>query len=273
MAIFRVQRHGPVLQMEMSRTLLGRPLYLVSAYMVDGIVIDTGLRALERDFVRCLRQAGAAVVLNTHAHEDHAGNNGAVTRALGLRPQAHARAVPLLARPIQMELYRRIVWGWPPEGTQVDALGEWVEHEGIRLRVIETPGHCMDHVVFLDASRGLLFLGDLFVHERVRYMRVDEDVAEIMRSLERVLEHGFEQAFCAHRGRLPDGPQAVRRKLERLREQVGRAAEMHDCGLPLPEIARRLLGREGLLSYVSLGHFSKRNFVRGLLAASGRPAR
>lgn len=270
MAIFRVRRHGPVRQLEMSRTLLGRPMYFVSAYLIDGVVIDTGLRALRRPFMRCLREAGAAVALNTHAHEDHVGNNQAIARELGVRPRAHPQAVSLLARPIEMQLYRRLVWGWPPEGTQVDPLGEWVEHEALRLRVIETPGHCPDHVVFLDEQRGLLFLGDLFVHERVRYMRVGEDVGEIIRSLERVLTFGFEQAFCAHRGALRDGPVAVRRKLEHLRELVAHAADLHDRGLPLAEVSRRLHGPEGLLRYASLGHFSKQNYTRGLLEASGR---
>ena len=258
------------MQMEMSRTLLGRPLYLVSAYLVDGVVIDTGLNALRRDFIACLREAGAAVALNTHAHEDHCGNNSAVARCLGIRPRAHARAVPQLARPIAMQVYRRLVWGWPPPGTAVDSLGQWVEHEALRLRVIETPGHCPDHVVFLDEQRGLLFLGDLFVHERVRYMRVDEDVKAIMHSLEHVLSFDFEQAFCAHRGLLRDGRRAVGRKLDNLRELAGRAADLHDGGLPLTEVSRQLLGPEGLFRYFSLGHFSKRNFTRGLLEATGR---
>jgi hypothetical protein len=40
---------------------------------------------------------------------------------------------------------------------------------------------------------------------------------------------------------------------------------LRERGLPVDEIARRLLGREALLTYASLGDFSKRNLIRGLL--------
>jgi len=54
-----------------------------------------------------------------------------------------------------------------------------------------------------------------------------------------------------------------------LREELGeQARELRDGGLSLEDIARRLLGREGLLVWFSLGDFSQKNLIRGLLTDS-----
>lgn len=34
--------HGPITRLHMAWTFLGRPLYTVEAYLVDGLLIDTG---------------------------------------------------------------------------------------------------------------------------------------------------------------------------------------------------------------------------------------
>jgi glyoxylase-like metal-dependent hydrolase (beta-lactamase superfamily II) len=61
----------------------------------------------------------------------------------------------------------------------------------------------------------------------------------------------------------------LRRKIQYWEDLAGQARTLREQGLPVEEIALRLLGREGLLTYVSLGDFSKRNLIRGLLAGPG----
>jgi glyoxylase-like metal-dependent hydrolase (beta-lactamase superfamily II) len=49
--------------------------------------------------------------------------------------------------------------------------------------VIPTPGHSEDHICLFEPNEGWLFSGDLFISERVKYMREDENVYSLLDSL------------------------------------------------------------------------------------------
>ena len=53
--------------------------------------------------------------------------------------------MPILAEGLRMPLYRRVIWT-TPRRFRAEPLGEWIEGDGCRLRVIHTPGHAMTHV-------------------------------------------------------------------------------------------------------------------------------
>ena len=96
--------------------------------------------------------------------------------------------------------------------------------------MLETPGHSPDHVCFYDRSRGFLFTGDLFLGERQRYLRDDEDLEQIIGSLRAATSLPLQRVFCAHRGPLRDGPAALRRRLDGLVS----IESAHAFGTPLP---------------------------------------
>lgn len=67
--------NGPVNSIRMTSQFLGLPLYKVNAFFVDGLLIDTGF-AFGRDrFLKLLDTLHPEIVVNTHHHEDHTGNN------------------------------------------------------------------------------------------------------------------------------------------------------------------------------------------------------
>jgi glyoxylase-like metal-dependent hydrolase (beta-lactamase superfamily II) len=122
-------------------------------------------------------------------------------------------------------------------------------------------------VCLFEPERGWLFTGDLFLAERLKYLRSDEDLVLLIESLERVVRLPLRAVFCAHRGPLADGPAALRRKAEGLAALRDRVRELLAEGLPEAEIARRAVGPEGWLTWASFGRFSARNFVRALSRA------
>jgi glyoxylase-like metal-dependent hydrolase (beta-lactamase superfamily II) len=147
---------------------------------------------------------------------------------------------------------------------RAEALGAEVEAGGLRLQVLATPGHSPDHVCFFEPERGWLFTGDLFLAERLRFLRADEDFHALLASLERMAALPARHLLCAHRGPVPGGIDALRRKASHLRALRDEVRALLAQGLPEAEVTRRAVGPEGWLTWLSLGHFSARNFVRAV---------
>jgi glyoxylase-like metal-dependent hydrolase (beta-lactamase superfamily II) len=129
----------------------------------DCLVIDPGM---EPDLIfRLLDELGRrpAAILNTHGHGDHIAGNEAIKKAF---PDA-----PLLIGVHEAHLLTDAnanltgLFGMPITSPPADRLlreGEIVEEAGIRLEVIEVPGHSPGHIVYLRrGSPCQLFGGDV----------------------------------------------------------------------------------------------------------------
>lgn len=264
MVVFLVAPQGPITRLRMASTLFGRSIREVSAYQVWDLLIDTGPPTTAGRLVEWCRGQAIRRVLLTHHHEDHIGGAAALREELGLPMLAPAPALPLLAHGLRMPLYRKIVWR-VPRPFPAEPLGERVEGDGYRFQVIPTPGHAFSHVCLFEEERRWLFSGDLYVHERVRYLRRVEDVWQHIASLRRVLALGPELLICDHAGILENASERLERKIQWWEDLAGRSRELRDRGLSADAIALRLLGREGFLAWISLGDFSHRNLIRSLL--------
>jgi endoribonuclease LACTB2 len=262
--VLEVTEHPPITCIQLARTFLGRPLYRVYAYLVDGVLVDSGPPSTAAELVAWCRGRDLRLVVNTHYHEDHSGGDAALQRNFRLRILAPPETVARLARFYGLPLYRAIVWGQPRD-VVVETLGEVLESERYRFRVVATPGHADDHVCLFEPREGWLFSGDLFIHERVRYMRRVEDVRQHIDSLRRVLELSPATMFCSHAGVVADPMAAISRKIEYWEDLGHRAEELRARGLSLPRIRTTLLGREGSMALISYGAFSKLNLIRSLL--------
>jgi glyoxylase-like metal-dependent hydrolase (beta-lactamase superfamily II) len=175
----------------------------------------------------------------------------------------HPQGIPLLEHGFVQEGYRRFTWGSAPR-FRAQALGDEVESGPLRFRVLHTPGHSVDHVCLFEPERGWLFTGDLFLAERLRYLRSDEELDRLIASVETAAATGARDVFCAHRGPVRGGVEALRRKASYLRSLRERVLDLLAQGLSEREVAKRAIGSEGPMTWISLGRFSVRNFVRSL---------
>ena len=139
------------------------------------------------------------------------------------------------------------------------------------LQVIATPGHAPAHVALLLPEEGWLFSGDLYLMGRARYVRQQDDVGTWLDSLRRILAYDFDVMFCSHAGRVPQGKQAIRRKLAFWKEIRAKALALEAQGVSRPAIRDRLLGKEGFITYWSRGRFAKANLIDQLLALDNFP--
>lgn len=262
--VARPVRIGPLPALEMYRALAGRPLMRVYAYRLGATLIDTGLHAASRAVLDWARAEGAREAVLTHHHEDHAGNAGALAAA-GLRVQATEATRALLERPLPIPFYEHLAWSKPPAASPAPLPARF-EADGEQVEVIPAPGHCVDQVCLWLPARGWLFSGDVFLHERVRLFRRDEDFDATVQTLRRLAALPVQTLFCAHRPRVEQGAAALAAKLAWMEELEGRIRALHARGLPPRRIVIELgLPRGTSFERLTLGDASPENLVRAVL--------
>lgn len=245
--------------------------FRVHVALVDGLLIDTGFRRARSRFFRALGGRSVEQAVNTHAHEDHSGNNLALLERLAVRLHAPAAALPALARPWldTRHLYQRVIWGLPEPSAPEPLAGE-IGTERFTFRVVPTPGHSLDHVCLFEPDQGWLFAGDLYLGTRVRLARPYENGADLIASLERVIELEPGVLVCYHRGLVSEPVAALQRKLDWHRTLRDRIRDLHGRGEEPEGMARSLLGPDPpLLRLLTRGDVSSVNLVRSLLKDPG----
>ncbi len=264
--MFRTSVWGPVTRIEMARSVAGRPLHTVSAYLLGDTLVDSGCPASARRLAEWAHGRGVRRVVHTHHHEDHCGGDAALGLLGDVEILAPPRTVPILGDFYRLPTYRRLVWGQPRSVGSIP-MGEEVGIGGTPFRVVPTPGHAADHVCLFDPVRRWLFTGDLFIHRRVRYLRSVEDAWRMLRSLEEVRRLGPKVLLCSHAGVVTDAGAALDDRIAHWRGLADAARRLADGGAGPRAVTRRLLGREGPMTWISVGDFSKVNLVRSLLAS------
>jgi len=137
----------------------------------------------------------------THAHPDHVGAVSAVVERYRIPVRAHPLAADRVAAGIE-----------PLAGGE--RLG--------RFRVLATPGHAREHVVFLDQETGALLCGDMVSTLSTIVIDPPEgDMAEYVRQLGRLAELAPRTLYPAHGPPVPDGAARLGETIAHRREREG----------------------------------------------------
>jgi len=117
----------------------------------EGIIIDPGDQAV--DILNLAKDLGLNIKLiaNSHGHLDHVMAVADVRERTGARFLMHDGDLGILS------VLRNSVQGLPQPDAHI-ADGDDVEVEGVKLKVIHTPGHTPGSVSFY--TEGMLFSGD-----------------------------------------------------------------------------------------------------------------
>ncbi|PZQ46066.1 MAG: hydroxyacylglutathione hydrolase [Micavibrio aeruginosavorus] len=112
--------------------------YVIESADGKGIIIDPGEAAPVQQFLKA-NDITPTLVLNTHHHGDHVAGNAAFNLPVGA-PLAEMSKIPA--------------------ATHGYKEGDVINENGVRLEVIETPGHTLGHIVFYAPELSTLFSGD-----------------------------------------------------------------------------------------------------------------
>ena len=234
-------------------------------YRLGSTIIDTGPPNQWRVVRKFLSERDVDRVLITHHHEDHSGNGARLERDMNADVFLPSEGIELMKSGFPLRAYQRIIWGTPVRFEPQPIPDDFRLQGGVTLRAVHAPGHSVDMTCYLEPNRGWLFTGDLYIASKPRFLRADENMDQQIDSLRRVLSLEFETVFCAHRGVVATGRDAIKAKLDYLVSLRAEIRKLHAEGRGVSQIQRTLLGREGFLSLITLLHFSKRNLVRACL--------
>lgn len=262
--------YGEVTQFIMGKEINGKVLYSMTVYYVNGLLIDTGPYSVKAEAKNLFQNLPIEKVVNTHHHEDHIGNNF-YFQEKGIPIFAHELAVPLINEPSQWTSrllnYQKLVWGTPP-ASNCSALGDSIESQKYRFKVIHTPGHSPDHISLLEEKNGWLFTGDMFLGEKVKLLRRDENVHVSIASLTKLLDYEFDTMFCCS-GRVFDhAKQRIDDKLSWWNDLHQQTLQMRDQGYDATVIRDKLLGDENIFAQSTEGDISKLNLIHSFLSSS-----
>jgi len=265
--MIEVQPTGEVWGFRLARNFLGRGLYYTAAYWVDGLLIDSGCAYTVDELVSALKPYPVKLIVNTHSHEDHIGANRCFQDRRGVEIRAHASAISTIAERRQdkhLRPYQRVMWGYPEPSVALP-VETIIETDKYRFEVIDTPGHSRDHICLYEPNRGWLFCGDAYVGGRDKALRADYNIRQILSSLKRMSELDVRQIFPGS-GRVRDeAHKLLADKVEYLERTGERILSLFHKGWSYGRIRKELFGKEMLIAYYTLGHFSGRHLVRSYI--------
>lgn len=262
----RSKQFGNVKAFNFGMGLFGPPYMTVWCFIADGIMIDTGISRMKQQALEIARSCKPESILLTHYHEDHSGNAAAISNDMGIDVFGHPYTVNKLSRPYPIYYYQHLMWGkaFPLRLKPHETI---YETGSLRFRPVFTPGHSKDHTVFLEETNGWLFSGDLYIGDKIKYFRTDENFHDQLASLKHINTLDFDSLFCAHRPVMTGGKEAIQRKIDYLEEFSGSVKTLHDKGYSSTEITRTLnTGDDTFVKWITLKNACFSNMVQSALS-------
>lgn len=236
----------------------------VHCFELDGVLIDTGSASLLEQFKPFFNQMDVDQIMLTHYHEDHSGGAHYLQNSYNLPVYMNCIRIEECKQKAKYPLYRKLFWGSRQPFT-AQPIGDHFSSRSANWKVIQTPGHTNDHVAYLNESTGQLFTGDLYVSPKTKVVLREENIPQIIKSLEEVISLDFQEMFCNHAGHITNGKQALQRKLDYLKELSGKIEIMNDEGMTPLEITSQLFERKYPITRFSLGEWDAAHIITSVL--------
>jgi len=246
---------------------IGKPLMTVCNYWVEGLMIDTAQINARKLVAKTFEGKEINQIALTHWHEDHIGNTDFFYEKYTPTMYAHPFTAQKIHEGFKVLPYEQYMFGRinPSDIPFVD-FPETIQTASFELIPIHTPGHSIDHTVFLEPKQGWIFSGDLFVSTKIKFFRQGEDLGEQIESLKKVLQYDFEVVFCGHYPQFKNAKALFQKKLQYFEDFYGEVNKLHHEGKSLKEIMKALHLKEMYwLKWVTFGDVSVAHMVDSVI--------
>ena len=262
MNLVEIEQFGEIEAIKLGYGPIGPPFMSVYLYILEGLVIDTGQRHMQKTVIELLGKKKLDRILLTHHHEDHSGNASAIRKHHHIEASGHPLTVQKMANALPILPYQRFIWG-KSESVRLSALGPAVESNRYKLLPVHTPGHSKDHTVFWEEKNGWLFSGDLYLGQRIKFFRADEKIFDQIQSLKKVLKLDFDALFCAHNPCPQNGKSKLNQKLQFLEDIVGQVQLLVNKGMDKKAILKHMDPKtDKWIKLMTMGNVSFANMLK-----------
>ncbi len=175
----------------------------VISYLIVGekraLLFDTGMGISDIKKVTAELTSEPIIVLNSHTHDDHVGDNWEFETIYGMDTDFTRKNARGSREDAQAEITPDQICGTLPNGFDAKAYATrpWkitaYTHDGDRfdlggrtLEVIATPGHTPDAISLIDRANGLLFTGDTYYPAPIWLFRPETDLDAYAASIRRL---------------------------------------------------------------------------------------
>ena len=258
---------GPVQSLQMGVGYFAPPPVKVHAFLVDGLLIDTGPPKLEKELLAWLEDKPFQQAFITHHHEDHSGNVNGLHRQFQRPIFGSAACSRLVQGQVRTSIPQLIYWGRPRYTNKVQPYTQNLLHtEHHQFQLIPIPGHADDQVALFEPQQGWLFSADAFVHPYIKYYMRYESMRQQINSLQKLIALDFEQLFCCHTPLMKGGKKQLQQKLAYLQNYYAQVVHWHHKGCSPREIMAQMQQKERWGQYLlSGGYMAAINMVKAVL--------
>jgi ribonuclease/clavin/mitogillin len=256
--------YGEVLQIRMSRYPEFPSGMWVCAYLVDGLLVDTGMAHTVEEFTKFFKDKYLKVAVNTHFHEDHISGNKFLQNAYGIEIYAPALSVDKINKPAKLYPYQEEVWGYPVPSV-VKTLGDHVNTQNYRFEVIPTPGHDRDHICLFEKTNGWLFTSDLYISTKPVACRPIDDMWQILADLENIRALNPQILFPAPTHVVKEPAAKLDELISYLEELGTRIEELYKKGKSVERIKEEIFSSEDMFAEMTQQQFSSLNMAKSFL--------
>ncbi|MGV4413891.1 MBL fold metallo-hydrolase [Chryseobacterium sp. T1] len=143
------------------------PRNSINCYIIEGILVDSGIRASYNKISNCLSEIPIHTHVLTHAHADHQGCSDKICNEFNVPLYCHEKEVWRTESGFVTKDYpsnKNIIAQlqqkyWAGQGHKVTEVLKENDMLG-NFKVIETPGHSKGHISFFREKDGVLIMGD-----------------------------------------------------------------------------------------------------------------
>ena len=243
-------------------SLLGPPLMTVYCYVIGDLMVDTGQSHMQREVLDIARKNGVKRIVLTHHHEDHSGNASVIRRQTGAAVYGHFLTVEKMSARFRILPYQECVWG-KAAPLKMETVPGTIETDLGNMIPVHTPGHAKDHTAYFIETAGIVFSGDLYLADRIKFFRSDEDMGTQIESLKKILKLEFQILLCSHYPKRENGRERIEQKLSFLEDLYGSIIALWEKGIPEKQIFKTLrLKEDYFIKYFCFGNVSMLNGVR-----------